>query len=207
MDEDEKKLIKNVRKPEGELGSQVINRMNKSHEEMAKWGVSHFDISPSDIVLDIGCGGGLNVKRFSKDAKKVFGIDYSPLSCQRSSEFNEDEIAKGKVEIIEASVSDLPFDDESFDIVTGFETVYFWPDFINDLKEVRRVLKTNGLVFFCNELTENDNNDERFYELVDFLELNIFSQETFKKAFDECSFSDFKSFTKDNWFCVMARKI
>ena len=40
---EDKELIKNARKPVGELGHQILDRMNKSHESMAQWGVSHFD--------------------------------------------------------------------------------------------------------------------------------------------------------------------
>ena len=53
-----KELIVNARKPVGELGHQILDRMNKSHENMAQWGVSHFDIKEDDLILDIGCGGG-----------------------------------------------------------------------------------------------------------------------------------------------------
>lgn len=42
--------------------------MNESHEKLARWGVSHLDIENNDIILDIGCGGGVNVKRFSEMA-------------------------------------------------------------------------------------------------------------------------------------------
>ena len=55
-------------------------------------------------------------------------------------------IYDGKVKVLEGNVADLPFEDNTFDIVTAFETVYFWPDFVNDLKEVLRVLKDDGSI-------------------------------------------------------------
>ncbi|WP_225370681.1 class I SAM-dependent methyltransferase [Methanobrevibacter arboriphilus] len=121
----------------------MIERMNESHEKLARWGVSHLNVENNDVVLDIGCGGGVNVKRFSEMAPngKVYGLDYSEISVEKSEHFNKTAIKEGKVEIIQGSVSKLPFEDETFNIVTGFETVYFWPDFIEDLKEVNRVLK------------------------------------------------------------------
>ena len=45
-----------------------------------------------------------------------------------------------------ASVSDLPFSDNSFDIVTAIETYYFWPDKLKNLKEIYRVLKKDGKI-------------------------------------------------------------
>ena len=121
---------------------------------MARWGVSHFNIDETDKILDIGCGGGKNLERFAKQIGKdgcVVGIDYSEVSVEKSTDLNKQAIDDGKVKVLQGSVSEMPFEDESFDIVTGFETIYFWPDFINDLKEVNRVLKKDGLVFFCNE--------------------------------------------------------
>ena len=112
-------------------------------------------INPSmKKILDIGCGGGKNIERFAKQISengRVVGIDYSEVSVEKSTKLNQEFIDQGIVNVLQVSVSEMPFYDETFDIVTGFETIYFWPDFINDLKEVNRVLKKDGLVFFCNE--------------------------------------------------------
>ncbi len=55
---------------------------------------------------------------------------------KKSADLNKQAINEGKVKkVLQGSVSEMPFEDESFDIVTGFETIYFWPDFINDLKK------------------------------------------------------------------------
>ena len=55
--QEEKELIINARKPVGELGDKLLDRMNESHESLAQWGVSHLDIEKDDVILDIGCGG------------------------------------------------------------------------------------------------------------------------------------------------------
>lgn len=47
---EDKELIKNARKPVGELGHQILDRMNKSHENMAQWGVSHFEIKEDSKI-------------------------------------------------------------------------------------------------------------------------------------------------------------
>ena len=51
--DEEKALLINARKPEGELGDKLLDRMNESHESLAQWGVSHLDIAADDIILDI----------------------------------------------------------------------------------------------------------------------------------------------------------
>ena len=207
---EDKELIKNARKPVGELGEKILDRMNESHESMAVWGVSHFEVNEDDIILDIGCGGGRNLERFAEqiDSGKVVGIDYSEVSVEKSADLNEKAIEEGKVEVIQGSVSEMPFDDDVFDIVTGFETIYFWPDFINDLREVNRVLKKDGLVFFCNEAVYREGGMEKYDDLVELLDMKIYSEDVLRQSLEKTGFKDFKAYINDekDWICVTARK-
>ena len=215
--QEEKEFIINARKPVGELGDKLLDRMNESHESLAQWGVSHLDIEKDDVILDIGCGGGVNVERFLKMTEaKVYGLDYSEVAVEKSAKLNESAIDEGRCEIIQGSVSDLPFEDNSFDIVTGFETVYFWPDFVNDSKEVRRVLKDGGIMFICNEAIPNEN-DERQKELIELLDMDIYSADQFDEYLREAGFSEIICFSNEGpdsldkelltgWLCVIARK-
>jgi SAM-dependent methyltransferase len=209
---EDKELIKNARKPEGELGHQILDRMNESHESMAQWGVSHFDIEKDSKILDIGCGGGRNIQRFAKQISengRVVGIDYSEVSVEKSIELNRNAIERGIVNVLEASVSDMPFYDETFDIVTGFETIYFWPDFLNDLKEVNRVLKRDGLVFFCNEAVYREGEMEKYDDLVELLDMKIYSEDVLRESLEKTGFKDIKAYVNDDedWICILARKI
>lgn len=209
---EDRELIKNARKPVGELGHQILDRMNKSHESMARWGVSHFEIKEDDRILDIGCGGGKNIQRFAEqisDKGRVVGIDYSEVSVEKSIELNRKSIEKGNVNVLQASVSDMPFYDETFDIVTGFETIYFWPDFISDLREVNRVLKPNGLVFFCNEAVYREGEMEKYDDLVELLDMKIYSEDVLRQSLEKTGFKDFQAYVDDDhdWICVMARKM
>ncbi len=205
-----KELIINARKPIGELGHQILDRMNKSHERMAQWGVSHFDIKGDELILDIGCGGGRNIERFAAKitAGKVVGLDYSEVSVEKSIQLNREAIDEGKVKVIQGSVSEMPFEDNFFDIITGFETIYFWPDFINDLKEVNRVLKKDGLLFFCNEAVYREGKMEKYDDLVELLDMKIYSEDVLKESLEKSGFKDFKAYVDDenDWICIMARK-
>ena len=209
-------LLINARNPQGKLGNQLIDKMNVNHEGLAKWSLSHLDISKDNVILDIGCGGGVNVSRFLKMTEnKVFGIDYSELAVERSIKLNKSAVDDGKCEIIEASVSDLPFHDNSFDIVTGFETVYFWPDFLNDLKEILRVLKNDGIMFIANEALPKEG-DERQKELIELLGMKIYSEDELVESLKLAGFSNVTTYIKDSkdsftgedadWICAIARK-
>ena len=183
-------FFSNMRKPEGKLGNIQLKSMNKEHTPVSLWGLKHLNISPDDIVLDIGCGGGMNINRMAQTAKKVYGVDYSIESVNLSKEVNDDLIREGRVEIYEGNVMDLPFEDNSFDIVTAFETIYFWPDIEKSFGEVKRVLKPGGMFLIGCESNGANNLAMKFFdkvidmtfyedhELVGFLEGNNFNDIT-----------------------------
>jgi ubiquinone/menaquinone biosynthesis C-methylase UbiE len=152
------KFINQCRKPKGLFGKWIAKGMNKGHSEMASWGVKYISLNPKDIILDIGCGGGMNVYNFALkiEGGKVYGIDYSDVSVKVSKKLNEKFIKTGKVKIKKASVSSLPFSENSIDLVTGFETYYFWPDLINDLKGILKVLRPGGSLLLVNEAFKCD---------------------------------------------------
>lgn len=207
----DKDLIINARKPQGELGDKLLERMNKSHESLAQWVCSYFEVNETDYVLDIGCGGGVNVKRFAEQVSgegKVIGIDYSDISVKKTSKLNKDFIDEGKVEVIEGSVSEMPFDDETFDLITGFETIYFWPDFLNDLKEVCRVLKKDGVVCFGNEVRHEEGKMDKYDELVDLLDMKIYTDEVLEKSLEIAGFKDIElnKNSENPWICIKASK-
>ena len=183
-------IFDNMRKPKGKLGQIQLKSMNKEHTPVSLWGLKHLDIKADDIILDIGCGGGININRMAKHAKKVYGVDYSMDSVKVSREVNRQEIYDGKVEVVHGDVQSLPFDDETFDIVTAFETVYFWPNIEKCFGEVKKVLKPGGIFLIGTESNGSDNipmkiseklinmtvyNDK---ELCQYLENNGYSQIT-----------------------------
>lgn len=209
-------LLINAGNPKGKLGEELINDMNVNHENLAQWGVGHLDISKQSIILDIGCGGGVNVKRFLEMTENnVYGIDYSLVSVKKSIELNIEEIENKRCEIRQESVSQMSFDDNTFDIITAFETVYFWPDFSNDLNEVNRILKDDGIFMICNEAIPKEN-DERQKEFIELLNCSIYSKNELVSYLNNAGFSNIKtvineskdSFTGEDstWICVIAKK-
>lgn len=148
-----KKFFNNARKPQGLLGKWIMRFMNgHAHQDLADWAFPFFDIDDGDSILDIGCGGGGNVARFLKKFPNsiVKGIDYSPVSVALSREINQDEITKGRCQITEGNVLNLPYESFSMDVVSAFETVYYWPDLVDSFRQVYRVLKPNGKFIVIN---------------------------------------------------------
>ena len=184
-----------MRKPKGKLGNIQLKSMNKEHTPVSLWGLKHLDIKEDDIILDVGCGGGINLKRMAQKAKKVYGVDYSLESVNLSREVNEDNIKKGKVEVMEGNVQSLPFDDNTFDIVTAFETVYFWPDIKNSFGEVKRVLKPGGIFLIGMESNGSDNFIMKFWSR--FIDMKVYNDREIKEFLDYNDFSKITIYLRD----------
>ena len=146
-------FFENTRKPTGFGGRLMVVMMNIGHRALADWGLRFLPLAENADVLDCGCGGGANLRLMLKKCPtgKVCGIDYSPVSVEKSRKLNQTAVSAGRCEVLQASVQALPFDDAQFDVATAFETVYFWGDLPACFREVGRVLKPGGTFFLCNE--------------------------------------------------------
>jgi SAM-dependent methyltransferase len=164
------KIFSNTRKPEGFFGKMMVNGMNGGgHAQMANWALSSVQIKENGQILDIGCGGGANIARLLQRAPKsvVQGIDYSPVSVAKSSKVNAKAIAEGRCKVQEASVVKLPFSENTFDLVTAFETIYFWRDIEHCFDEVKRVLKPGGQFVIVNESDGSGPMDAKWESLIE----------------------------------------
>ena len=184
----------NMRKPQGKLGNFQLKSMNKEHTPLSLWGLTHLNIKPEDIILDVGCGGGINIKRMAENAKKVYGIDYSIESVKLSKEVNEKFIKEGKVEIQEGNVKSLPFEDNTFDIVTAFETVYFWPDIEKCFGEVKRVLKPGGIFLIGMETNGSDNFIMKFWK--HFIDMEMYTDNEIKAFLENNDYSQITAYLR-----------
>lgn len=138
--------LRQYQKPSGLRGRFTLWRMNKSHSKLTDWGLAHISVQPQFTILDIGCGGGRTIGKLAALATqgKVCGVDYSEDSVRVSRKVNAALIAQGRVEIQQASVSQLPFTDNTFDVITAVETHFWWPNLAGDLRELFRVIRPGG---------------------------------------------------------------
>ncbi len=103
---------------------------------------SSIDVYGKDI-LEIGCGRGGGASYIARylSPKKVVGSDIT----KRSITFNKDKYKSiQNLSFIVADAHNLPFLDNSFDVVINVETSHHYEDFPQFLKEVRRVLRPKG---------------------------------------------------------------
>lgn len=200
-------FFENTRKPNGIGGKIMVSMMNKGHKAMADWGFQFVNIPDNGNVLDCGCGGGANIERILSEHPQtvVKGIDYSEVSVEKSQKVNQKEIDNGRCEILQASVMELPFNDEQFDLVTAFETVYFWPDLSKSFQEVHRVLKKGGVFFICNECNGDTDKDDKWTEKISGM--TIYKDTQLESLLSQAEFHNIKIEKNDKgWISITAEK-
>jgi ubiquinone/menaquinone biosynthesis C-methylase UbiE len=128
--------------------------MNSSHSKLTDWGLEQISVENHHTILDAGCGGGRTVSKLAAIATqgKVYGVDYSEESVATTKKTNAQWIGLGRVEVRHGSVSQLPFPDGMFDLVTAVETHFWWPDLPGDMREIFRVLKPGGTLVLVAEV-------------------------------------------------------
>ena len=116
----------------------------------------------------IGCGGGVNIEKFLKlTGNNVDGLDYSEVSVAASIKQNKKSVDNGRCKIIQADVSNMPIENESYDLVSAFETIYFWPNIQETFKEVSRIIKPNGHFMIAQGTDGNHPDDEKWLATVE----------------------------------------
>ena len=135
----------NFGNPKGLLGRMMLTTMDKEHLPMAQWALKQIKIPDNGKVADIGCGGGYNIKRMLEMSSKAkfIGLDISDESVKKAEKVNKAEIGR-RVKIIKGSAEKLPFKENSIDLITAFETVFFWKKPEKGFKEVYRTLVKDG---------------------------------------------------------------
>jgi ubiquinone/menaquinone biosynthesis C-methylase UbiE len=204
--------VNQCQKPTGWLGRFVLRNMNSRHSKVTDWGLSHISIGKADTVLDIGCGGGRTVSKLADLATtgKVYGVDYSNASVAVASKTNRQWIDAGHVEILEGSVSQLPFSEHRFDLVTAVETHFWWPDLPHDMREVLRVLKPGGTLIIVAEVYKGAST--RIAKLAEkYLPLSgmaLLTVNEHRELFANAGYSEMRVIEESGkgWICGIGRK-
>ena len=194
-------------KPHGEEGIQAIENMNENHIPISEFAFESINVSENDKILDIGCGGGVNIEKFLKlTANNVDGLDYSEVSLSQSVKRNKKAVEDGRCRVIKANVINMPIEDGMYDLVSAFETIYFWPDIENAFKEVSRIIKTNGQFMIAQGTDGNHPDDEKWLSTVEGMK--VYTADELKRYLLNAGFSSVSYFKKENDYImvVIAKK-
>jgi len=144
--------------PEYHKGTQVYGEHIARYESIGK-------VAKGKVVLDIASGSGYGTALIAKQAKKVFGVDV----LEGAIEYAKEHYGAPNIEYLHGDGVKIPLETASVDLVVSFETIEHIKDYVTFMKEVKRVLKPDGLLLLS---TPND---------VEFAEGNHFHLHEFEE--------------------------
>jgi arsenite methyltransferase len=108
------------------------------------------DIRPGDVVLDIGCGGGIDTvlaAHATGPGGKVYALDFLPEMLERTRKAAEQAGVDGVVETIEGEMEAIPLPNCSVDVIVSNGVINLSPRKSRVFAECARVLRAGGR--FC----------------------------------------------------------
>ena len=96
------------------------------------------DLAKGRDVLEVGCGTGLIMEKLTKVSKSVTGIDISPGMLEHAK--------KRGLNVSVADATNIPFEDNSFDLVCSFKVLAHIPLIRRAISEMVRVTRPGGMI-------------------------------------------------------------
>jgi len=146
------------------LNSRITTHKNFAEKDIDAWVSKLINIRGGEKILDLGCGDGKQVLAFGKQLDRSGEI----VGCDISKEL----LKKAKVTARENKINatfllqsmDRPFayEDEEFDLISSFFSIYYVKNPIKVIFEIKRLLKKGGRLFIVGP---TPNNAKAFWNL------------------------------------------
>jgi arsenite methyltransferase len=140
--------IRQLGNPVGPIGVAIGDYMNAMNGAINAAMFRKLSPRRGNRVLEIGFGNGKLLSDLMNLTPDLTydGIDISDLMVAEATAFNRALVAAGRAAFHRASSTAIPFDAGTFDRAMAVNTIYFWPEPVRDLAEIRRVLKPEGVL-------------------------------------------------------------
>ncbi len=119
----------------------------------------------SGNILEVGCGDGHLSNYIHIKGRSIVSLDINDLKLSKAKQ------TYPNLNLIQGDAQNLPFSDNSFDIIISIENFEHLPDVNQHLFEVKRVLKSNGIFLIK---TPNKIWDTPYWLIKELLEMNGF---------------------------------
>ena len=136
-------------RPHGLLGPFVARALNRGNQRAIAAAVDAAEVRPGATAADVGFGGGIGLRMLLDrvgDAGTVHGVEIADDMLRRARSRFRAELRSGRLQLHRGSMTALPFDDASLDVVITLNTVYFVADLGAAAAELARVIRPRGRV-------------------------------------------------------------
>jgi ubiquinone/menaquinone biosynthesis C-methylase UbiE len=147
--------------------SYVSSPIHKDGKDLTKM-VEMAKLNGKEVLLDIATGGGHTANAFAPLVSRVTAVDLTAEMLAAAENFIKNN-GHQNVEFIQGDAEQLPFPDESFDIVTCRIAPHHFPHVDSFIKEVHRVLKPNGQFLLDDNVVPENKEYDQFYNTIEKL--------------------------------------
>ena len=102
------------------------------------------ELQPEDEVLDVACGSGFFLAKHATHVRRIAGLDQSREMIDQARVTNRERVAEGTAEFVVGDVTALPWEDDSFTVVTSNDMGCYVSKAPAAISEMYRVLKPDG---------------------------------------------------------------
>ena len=143
-------IVKDQYKSASNLNTRISIHEKYSTNKLGfgNWIFSNYSIEDGSRILELGCGTGDMWTHRDEAVSKVSRLVMSDFSEGMLDTAKKNLRQYEKIEYKVIDIQDIPFEQDSFDIVIANMMLYHVPDIEKGLREVRRVLKDGG-IFYC----------------------------------------------------------
>ncbi|MBF2490852.1 class I SAM-dependent methyltransferase [Listeria marthii] len=151
-------LSEQAANPRGIIGEITTKIWSSYFTDLSKWTISNTEMNEPTNVLDIGYGGGSNVKNLVELNKNltIYGVDISKESYKTATNLNKKAVNAGKVKLSIQDVAAMSYQAEFFDIVYAIQTHMYWDNPQKGFKEIYRVMSKEGIFILSSEKDKID---------------------------------------------------
>jgi ubiquinone/menaquinone biosynthesis C-methylase UbiE len=174
--------------PRGFIGSIVARLMPLGHAPIYKRVSEVLELQPEDELLDVACGAGYFLKRYASHLKRIAGLDYSEVMVKIAKNKHKKRISAGTAEIEYGEASHLPWEANKFSVVTSMGSFFAFPQPLESLKEMHRVLRPGGRAVVSIEYNAEEGKD--YSKDIKKYGYGIWTEDEVQNMFQEAGFAD-----------------
>ncbi len=158
------------------------------------------ELKKGEVVLDLGCGAGLDLYFYAKavgEKGKVYGLDISEDMVSKAKQ-NMELVGIKNVEISIGESDNLSFNNNFFDVVASNGIYNLSPDKENVIREVFRVLKPGGRTVFCEVILKDKLPEDVRKNIDDWFRCigGALPEKSFLSLMEKVGFKDIKVISK-----------
>ena len=148
-----------VKKPAGFRGRVLARFMGFAHRPLYKAVAEQLALTEEDDYFEIGYGSGIFMKNYAAGVKTAAGVDISEDMVMLARHFNRRMVEEGRADLRLGDAGNLEWPDGSFTAAATVESFFYWPEPVDCLKEIHRLLKPGGRLVIAITANKDDKHD------------------------------------------------